>query len=84
MKLHRAPHEAIVVQSGGPIYQGHAGQTRTERVHLVELDGSVRSVEVHREPRGGRYQQVTVFRKGDRIALLLLPDVSVAVEDILP
>lgn len=48
MKLHRAPHEAIVVQSKGPIYQGQAGQTRTERVHLVELDGSVRSVEVHR------------------------------------
>jgi Uma2 family endonuclease len=43
-----------------------------------------RSIEVHREPRGGRYQQVTVFRKGERIALLLLPDVSVAVEDILP
>jgi Uma2 family endonuclease len=43
-----------------------------------------RSIEVHREPRGGRYQQVTVFRKGERVALLLLPDVSVAVEDILP
>jgi hypothetical protein len=48
MKLHRAPHEAIVVQSKGPVYQGQAGQTRTERVHLVEVDGSVRSVEVHR------------------------------------
>ena len=34
--------------SSGPVYQGRAGQTRTERVHLVELDGSVRSVEVHR------------------------------------
>ncbi|MGD9894470.1 MAG: Uma2 family endonuclease [Dehalococcoidia bacterium] len=43
-----------------------------------------RSIEVHREPRGGRYQQVTVFRKGERIALLLLLDVTVAVEDILP
>jgi Uma2 family endonuclease len=43
-----------------------------------------RSVEVHREPRGGRYQQVTVFRKGERVSLLMLPDVSIAVEDILP
>jgi Uma2 family endonuclease len=43
-----------------------------------------RSVEVHLEPRGGRYQQVTVFRKGERIPLMVLPEVSVAVEDILP
>jgi Uma2 family endonuclease len=43
-----------------------------------------RSIEVHREPRGSRYQQITVFRRGERIALLSLPDVSVAVEHILP
>lgn len=43
-----------------------------------------RSIEVHREPRGGRHQQVTVFRTGERISLLMLPEVSVAVEDILP
>jgi Uma2 family endonuclease len=43
-----------------------------------------RSIEVHREPRGGRYQQVTVFRRGERISLLLLPDASVVVEEILP
>jgi Uma2 family endonuclease len=43
-----------------------------------------RSVEVHREPLDRRYQQVTVFRKGSRVSLLLLPDISVAVEDILP
>ena len=34
--------------SSGPVYQGRAGQTRTERVHLVELNGAVRSVEVYR------------------------------------
>jgi len=43
-----------------------------------------RSIEVHRGPRSGRYQQVTVFRTGERISLLMLPEVSVAVEDILP
>ena len=48
MKPFRAPHEAIVVPSGGPLYEGQAGRTRTERVHLVELNGSVRSVEVYR------------------------------------
>ena len=58
MKLHRAPHEAIVVQSGGPVYQGNAGQTRTERVHLVELDGSVRSVEVHRVVNVGTHPEL--------------------------
>ena len=42
-----------------------------------------RSVEVHREPRGGRYQQVTVHRAGERITLLALPDVAIAVDDIL-
>lgn len=29
-------------------YEGRAGQTRKERVHMVEADGSVRTVEVHR------------------------------------
>ena len=48
MKPQRAPHEAIVVPSTGPVYQGRAGQTRTERVHLVELNGAVRSIEVYR------------------------------------
>jgi Uma2 family endonuclease len=43
-----------------------------------------RSIEVHREPRGGRYQQVTVFRTGESISPLMLPEVSIAVEDILP
>jgi Uma2 family endonuclease len=42
-----------------------------------------RSIEVHREPRDGRYQQVTVYRRGERITLLLLPEVSVAVDDVL-
>jgi hypothetical protein len=48
MKPPRSPHDAIVVPSTGPIYEGKAGQTRKERVHLVEPDGTVHSVEVHR------------------------------------
>jgi Uma2 family endonuclease len=41
------------------------------------------SIEVHREPRDGRYQQVTVYRRGDMVSLLAFPDVTVAVDAIL-
>ena len=43
-----------------------------------------RTIEVHREPRDGRYQQVTIFRKGEGIAPLALPDITVAVAAVLP
>jgi Uma2 family endonuclease len=43
-----------------------------------------RTVEVRRNPHDGRYQQVTLYRSGERIAPLALPDVAVAVDDILP
>jgi Uma2 family endonuclease len=43
-----------------------------------------RTIEVHREPREGRYQQVTVFRKGETISPLALPDITIAVAAILP
>lgn len=42
-----------------------------------------RSIEVHREPRDGRCQQVTVYRRGDAITLLALPAITVAVNAIL-
>lgn len=41
------------------------------------------SIEVHREPRDGRYQQVNVYRRGDSIAVVALPDVVIAVDSIL-
>jgi Uma2 family endonuclease len=41
------------------------------------------SIEVHREPRDGRHQQVTVYRRGDSITLLTLPDITVSVDAIL-
>jgi len=43
-----------------------------------------RSIEVHREPQGNRYQQVTVYRRGESITPLALPEISIAVDDILP
>ena len=41
------------------------------------------SIEVHRGPHDGRYQQVTVYRRGDSITLLALPDITVSVDAIL-
>ena len=43
-----------------------------------------RTVEVHREPREGRYQQVTVARKGEEVSPLAFPDIAIAVDAILP
>jgi Uma2 family endonuclease len=42
------------------------------------------SVEVHREPEGNRYHQVAVYRKGEPVSPLLLPDVVVPVDALLP
>jgi Uma2 family endonuclease len=48
---------------------------------LVNLPRS--SIEVHREPRNGRYQQMTVYRRGDSITLSTISDLTVSVDDIL-
>jgi Uma2 family endonuclease len=50
-------------------------------VWLVSLPR--RSVEVHWEPRDGRYQQVTVHRKGERLSMLAFPEIAVAVDDVV-
>lgn len=41
------------------------------------------SIEVHRVPRDGRYQQVMVYRRGDTIVLAALPQITVSVDAIL-
>jgi Uma2 family endonuclease len=43
-------------------------------------------VEVHRSPDAAarRYAVVEVARRGSRLALVAFPDVSVAVDDLLP
>jgi Uma2 family endonuclease len=48
---------------------------------LVNLPRS--SIEVHRAPHDGRYQQVTVYRRGDTITLTAFPDVAISVDAIL-
>jgi Uma2 family endonuclease len=41
------------------------------------------SIEVHRDPRDDRYQQVTVYRRGDTITLSALSGITISVDAIL-
>jgi Uma2 family endonuclease len=41
-------------------------------------------VEVHAEPVAGRYTRMTPYRRGERIRLLKLSEVEIAVEEFLP
>lgn len=41
------------------------------------------SIEVHRTPHEGRYQESTVVRRGASITLAALPEVTLAVDDLL-
>lgn len=43
-----------------------------------------RVVEVHREPHRGRWREKTIYRRGERVHMLAFPDVSIAVDDVLP
>jgi Uma2 family endonuclease len=50
-------------------------------VWLVDLNAG--TITVHREPRGARYGDVTVHRRGDAISPLALQDLVVGVNEIL-
>ncbi|HUE71127.1 MAG TPA: Uma2 family endonuclease [Pirellulaceae bacterium] len=49
---------------------------------IVNLPDDV--IEVYRDPAGKSYRGQTVVRRGDSLTLLALPDVTIAVSDILP
>ncbi|HEX2876092.1 MAG TPA: Uma2 family endonuclease [Polyangiaceae bacterium] len=42
------------------------------------------TVEVHRVPNAGQYEQVRVFAKGSRLGLVSFPDVELNVDDFVP
>jgi Uma2 family endonuclease len=42
-----------------------------------------RTVEVHRAPNAGQYEQVSVSAKGARIGLVAFPDVELNVDDFV-
>jgi Uma2 family endonuclease len=48
-------------------------------VNLVD-----RVIEVYAEPVGGEYQKARVARPGETLALLAFPDVTIAVNEVLP
>lgn len=43
-----------------------------------------RVVEVYREPKDGTWRSVTTFTTGQHVAMLRFPDVTIAVDEILP
>jgi Uma2 family endonuclease len=49
---------------------------------LLDLQGE--ALEVHREPREDGYALVRRYRRGERVAPEALPEVEVAVADLLP
>jgi Uma2 family endonuclease len=49
---------------------------------LLDLEGD--ALEAYREPRDDGYALVRRYRRGERVAPEALPDVEVAVEDLLP
>lgn len=49
---------------------------------IVNLRDEV--VEVHTDPAGGAYAGIREHRRGDSIALVAFPDLTVAVDDVLP
>jgi Uma2 family endonuclease len=61
-----------------PIY-AEAGITDYWIVNLIDD-----VIEVYRDPAESKYDSSSLARRGDSLALLALPDVSVAVGDILP
>ncbi|MGI8576022.1 MAG: Uma2 family endonuclease [Egibacteraceae bacterium] len=50
-------------------------------VWLVDLEARV--IIVHREPQADRYRDARTARLGDEITLSALPDVTIAVTDVL-
>jgi hypothetical protein len=54
-------------------------RARVEGVWLVDV--SADTVEICREPAGRRYGSMRVAARGERIAALVFPDVSLAVTD---
>jgi len=62
----------------GAIY----AECRVPEYWIVNLvDGEI---EVHTEPKDGRYQKIERFRKGSKIRLVKLPDIEVPVDEVLP
>jgi Uma2 family endonuclease len=60
----------------------HYAAAGVRETWLLDLPGD--ALEAHREPRDDGYAVVRRYRRGERVAPEALPDVAVAVEDLLP
>jgi Uma2 family endonuclease len=58
------------------------GASQVEEYWIVNLPEDV--VEVYREPNRGRWRSRRIYRRGERIQLLAFPDISLAVDELLP
>jgi Uma2 family endonuclease len=56
--------------------------TGVREAWLLDLEAD--ALEVHREPRPDGYALIRRYRRGERVRAEALPDVDVAVEDLLP
>jgi len=61
-----------------PLY----AQMGVQEVWVVDVTG--RSVEVFRGPAGSSYSDVTTLQAGEQVAPLALPDIEIAIEEIVP
>jgi len=61
-----------------PLY----AQSKIAEYWIVNLCDDL--IEVYRDPAGEEYRSQTIVRRGDSLTLLALPDVTIAVSDILP
>lgn len=58
------------------------GSSHVEEYWIVNLPEHV--VEVYRDPSRGRWRSKSIHHRGERVHMLAFPDVSIAVDDVLP
>ncbi len=58
------------------------GASQVEEYWIVNLPEEV--VEVYREPHRGRWCSTSIHHRGERVHMRAFPDVSIAVDDVLP
>ena len=58
------------------------GLAEVDEYWIVNLVDEV--VEVYRNPKRGKWRSMTTYQRGERIAMLAFPDISVAVSEVLP
>lgn len=70
--------DGLVEQVVGAAFQTFGGEDPHPKVWRA-----AGTVDVSREPRGGRYRSVTVHGRGETLSPLAFPDLSVSVDEIV-